>query len=62
MFIKPAPGIMLRDPETRQFVPETGQEVGDFDLYWVRRINDGDAIKVSGPQPETPPAKAVKSA
>ncbi|EON14817.1 DUF2635 domain-containing protein [Pandoraea sp. SD6-2] len=62
MFIKPAPGIKLRDPETKQFVPESGQEVGEFDLYWVRRINDGDAIRVSEETPEAPSAKQGKSA
>ncbi|AKM29264.1 hypothetical protein AB870_02660 [Pandoraea faecigallinarum] len=62
MFIKPAPGIKLRDPETKQFIPESGQEVGDFDLYWVRRVNDGDAIRVSAETPEPSSAKTSKSA
>lgn len=62
MYIKPAPGIKLRDPETKQFIPESGQEVGDFDLFWVRRVNDGDAIRVSAEPPEPPPAKSPKSA
>ncbi len=62
MFIKPAPGIKLRDPETKQFIPESGQEVGEFDLYWIRRINDGDAIRVTTETPETTSGKLAKSA
>ncbi|VVE12898.1 hypothetical protein PCA20602_02729 [Pandoraea capi] len=62
MFIKPAPGIKLRDPETKQFIPESGLEVGDFDLYWIRRINDGDAIRVTAEIPEPASAKPAKSA
>ncbi|MCY0854338.1 DUF2635 domain-containing protein [Cupriavidus sp. D39] len=49
MFVKPAPGIRLRDPVTKQFIADEGQEVDDFDLFWIRRINDGDAIKVDAP-------------
>lgn len=62
MFVKPAPGIKLRDPETKQFIPESGQEVGEFDLYWIRRINDGDAIRVTAETPETTSGKLAKSA
>lgn len=46
MIVKPAPGIKLRDPVTKQFIPDGGHTVDDFDLYWIRRINDGDAIRV----------------
>ncbi|MEF3068068.1 DUF2635 domain-containing protein [Pandoraea apista] len=62
MFIKPAPGIKLRDPVTKEFIPESGQEVDDFDLYWVRRINDGDAVRVTSETAEPPSAKPGKSA
>lgn len=46
MKVKPAPGVHLRDPVTMQFISDEGQEVDDNDLYWVRRINDGDAVRV----------------
>ncbi|KFX64262.1 hypothetical protein KBK24_0121750 [Burkholderia sp. K24] len=60
MFVKPAPGVLLRDPVTKRLlsdapvkgltttvVPAEGMEVSDFDKYWLRRIQDGDAVKVS---------------
>lgn len=60
MFVKPAPGVLLRDPVTKQLlsaaqvegvkttvVPDEGMQVGDFDLYWVRRVRDGDAVQVA---------------
>lgn len=55
MIVKPAPGIKLRDPVTKQFISDEGHQVDDFDLYWIRRINDGDAVKVDAP---VKPAKA----
>ncbi|WP_081087486.1 DUF2635 domain-containing protein [Burkholderia stagnalis] len=52
MIVKPAPGIKLRDPVTKEFISDEGHAVDDFDLYWIRRINDGDAIRVDGTAPE----------
>lgn len=61
MFVKPAPGVLLRDPVTKQLlsaapveglnkpvtvVPEMGMEVSDFDGFWLRRIRDKDVVKV----------------
>lgn len=53
MKVKPAPGMTLRDPETYAIVPEEGIEVDDSDLYWFRRLADGDAVKVDEAPPET---------
>lgn len=53
MKVKPAPGMTLIDPETYQTVPEDGIEVADTDLFWARRLADGDALKVEAePSPE----------
>lgn len=61
MFVKPAPGVLLRDPVTKRLLaaspmegvgkpvtvlPEEGMEVSDFDRYWLRRIRDRDAVRV----------------
>lgn len=51
MRVKPAPGLKVRDPATMQLVPEDGIEVPETDLYWHRRLRDGDVIAV--PNPET---------
>ena len=63
MYVKPAPGLMLRDPVTKQLlsaapvegvnttvVPDEGLLVDDNDLYWRRRLRDGDAVRASGPK------------
>jgi uncharacterized protein DUF2635 len=60
MFVKPAPGVLVRDPVTKQLlsaapvegvrttvVPKEGMEVGDHDFFWLRRIRDRDAVKVT---------------
>jgi len=46
MFIKPAkPDILLRDPRSRvQLNPEGGNVPNTS--FWVRRIQDGDAVEV----------------
>jgi Protein of unknown function (DUF2635) len=51
MFVKPGPGLVLRDPVTKQFIPAEGVEVPDGDLFWQRRLRDGDVV------PATPPAE-----
>ncbi|WP_321904390.1 DUF2635 domain-containing protein [Paraburkholderia tropica] len=63
MYVKPAPGILLRDPVTKQLlssapvegvrttvVPAAGMQVDDNDMYWRRRLRDGDAVRASAPQ------------
>jgi hypothetical protein len=44
MFVKPVPGRKVRDPRTKQAIPETGIEVPDGDTYWTRRVLDGDVV------------------
>jgi hypothetical protein len=52
MFVYPKPGLLIRDPEKRDLIPESGREVGAGDLYWIRRVADGDVTT-------TPPASAL---
>lgn len=49
MRVYPTPGLVVRDPVLRDALPAEGRDVPDDDLYWVRRIQDGDATL-------TPPA------
>lgn len=69
MFVKPSPGVLLRDPVTKQLlsaspidgiettvVPAEGLSVDDNDLYWARRLRDGDAVRVLSP---TKPAQSA---
>lgn len=50
MFVKPAPGVLLRDPTTQRVLPPEGAEVEPCS-FWHRRIAEGDAALVA-PAPE----------
>lgn len=57
MFVKPAPGLKIRDPELKDLIPDDGREVSADNLYWHRRLRDGDVVLV-----ETQPPAAVPTA
>jgi hypothetical protein len=44
MFVKPAEGVKVRDPRSKRHIPEGGVEVADTDIYWARRLRDGDVV------------------
>ena len=44
MRIKPADGLVVRDPETKAAISSDGIEVNPFDLYWAARLRDGDVV------------------
>lgn len=54
MRVYPSPGLLVRDPVKRDFLPEDGRDVPDDDYYWLRRLNCGDAT-------QTPPKLQKKS-
>ena len=66
MFVKPAKGLVIRDPDLLDLLPATGREVPDSD-YWRRRLRDGDVVEadatteLSDEQPATLPASTVPS-
>lgn len=41
MKVKPAPGLKIRDPDLKDFLPEDGRDVPETD-YWHRRLRDKD--------------------
>ena len=41
MKLKPAPGLVVRDPVLGDVLPPEGREVTPSD-YWHRRLRDGD--------------------
>lgn len=61
MYVKPALGKLIRDPETNRLlaasaiecskpvtvVPADGMKVDDNDFFWLRRVRDGDAVLVT---------------
>lgn len=44
MFVRPAPGLKIRDPDLKDLLPEEGREVPETG-YWIRRRRDGDVIE-----------------
>lgn len=50
MFVKPAPGLSVRDPVSMRLLDPAGEQKPD-DLYWTRLRNDGDVVDVT-PEPE----------
>ena len=43
MFVKPAPGRTVPDPERGGFLPDEGRDVPDT-TYWARRVEDKDVL------------------
>jgi hypothetical protein len=52
MKVKPAEGRAVRDPRTMNLLPDEGAEVSDRDVFWRRRLRDGDVVLVED-QPAT---------
>ena len=53
MYVTPAPGMKIPDPDLQDFLPDTGREVLDTP-YWQRRILDRD-VSVKAAAAEKPP-------
>ncbi|MBV2180892.1 MAG: DUF2635 domain-containing protein [Castellaniella sp.] len=63
MYVKPKAGLRVIDPVRKQFMPDEGMQVDDFDLYWVRRLRDGDVVRANPPATQSAsdaPAMASK--
>lgn len=45
MFLQPAPGRVVPDPERRDLLPAQGRDV-PASTYWLRRVADGDVVMV----------------
>lgn len=57
MRIKPAKDLVVRDPVTKEAIPEEGVEVSEFDLYWAARLRDGDVLRDDATSATVPPAQ-----
>lgn len=49
MFVKPAAGLLVRDPQTKFPLPAEGREVQPTS-YWLRRVASGDVELVEAPE------------
>lgn len=48
MFIKPMPGVLVRDPVSKELLPPGGRNVEESG-FWLRRIAEG-AVEIVSPQ------------
>jgi hypothetical protein len=46
MRVKPAPGLKVRNPETKKLLPLEGIEVADDSILWTKMLNHGDVVLV----------------
>lgn len=53
MFIKPAPGLLVRDPLHMTPIPAEGRNVPDI-TYWHRLIGHGDLVLAEAPKEARP--------
>lgn len=51
MYIKPALGRVVRYPDVDRILPQEGAQVPE-DVYWTRRLRDGDVVKATPPKPQ----------
>jgi hypothetical protein len=49
MYVKPAPGFSIPDPDLKDRLPAEGREVPDTD-FWQRRLRDGDVFLAAPPK------------
>lgn len=53
MMVYPVPGRAVRDPVTKHVLTEDGLEVSEHDIFWARRVRDGD-VTATAPKKEAP--------
>ena len=54
MFVKPATGLIVRDPGSMVPLPVAGREVPDI-TYWHQRLRDGDVVLAAPPAADVQP-------
>lgn len=47
MRVKPALGLSVRNPETKELLPAEGIDVPDDSILWTKILNDGDVVIAS---------------
>lgn len=62
--VTPAPGLIVRDPNTMQPLPEAGLDL-EKSSHWIRREKEGDVTiteiqAAAGAKPAKPAALAAK--
>jgi hypothetical protein len=57
MRVKPAPGLKVRDPDTKKLLPPEGIDVPDDSILWTKLLNHGDVVLVKDEKPAKEGAK-----
>lgn len=60
LHVKPAFGLVVIDPITRQRLPDAGAEVPET-TYWLRRLDDRDVQRVEPPAAAAPKQKTKRA-
>jgi hypothetical protein len=50
LFVKPAPGRLVRHPETMRPLRAEGEDVTSARAYFARRLRDGDVVLATPPE------------
>lgn len=61
LFIKPADGLIIRDPVSYQVLPPEGKKVKPS-LFWRRRLKEGAVYEAQEPKPPSKPKNKTNSA
>lgn len=62
MFVKPAPGLVVRDPDLKDLIPAEGRHVSDDSMFWHRRLRDKDVVLAKPPAENAAPQAAAADA
>jgi len=61
LFVKPAPGLMIRDPASKLHLPPHGKAVADVQ-FWQRRLADKDCVVTTAEEIEAGDVAAAAKA
>lgn len=64
MKVYPVPGRAVRDPVTKHVLTEDGLDVSEHDIFWARRVRDGDVTTTvpASTNAQVQPAPAIEHA
>jgi hypothetical protein len=61
MFVKPAQGLVVRDPDLKDLLPAEGRHVSDDSMFWHRRLRDKDVELAEPPAEDGASRNALKA-
>lgn len=59
MFIRPMPGVLIRDPVSKALLPPEGRNV-EASGFWHRRLAEGSVVVVASPHLTAEPAQPAQ--